>query len=213
MKKIKIKPTIIAVVLLVVLSVILYYSFITVPFVKSYVEENCRARAVNVINASAPMIERKMGYDRLFNIVTDEKGRISYVMSNSTLITALNSLASTEMQNRLDAMQKYTLSVPVGTFTGLAVMSTFGGDIDLNVVCVGTCDTRVRSEFVNRGLNQLLHRLLIDVYITVDAMAPWKCETVKVWYEIVLAENIYSGDVPSTFIGSNADMNYLDLLP
>ena len=65
------------------------------------------------------------------------------------------------------------------------------------------------------GINHALHRLTIDVNISIDVIIPRQSRnTVEVMYEILMGENVIIGKVPTTYLsGENFDTDYIDLIP
>lgn len=190
-----------------------YYLTVTRPFVRNLVEEETKAKSVDIINEANTKIKTLVSYGDLFTFIHNSDGEVTYIKSNNALINQINMLASAEIQRQLNESKRERLGIPVGAFTGNALFSAIGNEIPLNVISVGTCATRVRSSFSSVGINQVLHRVYIDLRINVEILAPWRCENVEVWYEIILAENVFSGKVPTTYIASGDQTDYLDLLP
>ncbi len=180
-------------------------------------EETIRAEAVNTINKTNVTIQLANAfYGSLFDFVKDDTGEIVLIKSNTTLINQLNMLASTEMQDNLNELRTKDIAIPAGAFTGSAFLSKIGRDIKVRIMSIGKCDTAFNSSFYGLGINHALHRLTIDVTLTMDILVPWQCrETIEVMYEIMLAENVIVGKVPTTYLsgGENFESDYIDLIP
>lgn len=194
-----------------------YYFAIIFPFIKRLSEETIRAEAVNTINKTNVTIQLANAfYGNIFDFVKDDNGEIVVIKSNTTLINQLNMLASTEMQDNLNQLRAKDIAIPAGAFTGSALLSKLGKDIKVRIISIGKCDTEFKSQFFSLGINHALHRLTINVKLTMDILVPWQCrETIEVMYEIMLGENVIVGKVPTTYLsgGENFESDYIDLIP
>jgi Sporulation protein YunB (Spo_YunB). len=73
---------------------------------------------------------------------------------------------------------------------------------------------RFISEFNEAGINQVRHKIYLDVVTHVDLVMPTAKSNFNVHIQVLIAENILTGDVPYTylFVDSNGS-NLLDLIP
>lgn len=200
-----------------ILFAIIYYYGIIFPLVRILSEETIQAEAVNTINTSNAKIQRLNAfYGSLFEFIKNDEGDIIVIKSNTTLINQINMMASTEVQSSLNQLRTKDITLPAGAFTGSALLSNIGGDVKIKVVSIGKCDTNFNSKFYSVGINHALHRLTIDVKVVMDIIVPWQSkDTIEVMYEILLAENIIVGKVPTTYLsgGEHFETDYIDLIP
>lgn len=111
-------------------------------------------------------------------------------------------------------MMRILLPSSFGSFTGVRILSGVGPDIRLKFINTGNIETKVRSEFESAGINQTIHRIYLDVSCNVSLLTPYNVVEEKVTNEIVLAENVIVGLVPTTYYnleGMNSD-NMLDII-
>lgn len=195
---------------------LLYYYKITVPFVKELSEETVKSEAMDTIHAANKKVQAlEAFYGSLFEFIKNEEGEIVLIKSNSGLINQISMLATAEIQNSLNLLRKKTINIPMGAFTGSALVSDRGRNVPLKIISIGKCDSVFLSKFYATGINHTLHRVLIDVEIDIDILVPWHTQTVNVAYQILIAENVIVGKVPTTYLasGSGFDADYLDLIP
>lgn len=207
--------TLAALVLILVLCLLYYYK-ITMPFVKEIAEETVKVEAIDIINAANKKIQRMEAfYGALFEVVKNNEGEIVLIKSNSALINQINMMALSEIQTSLNALKDRKLSIPIGAFTGSALIADKGRDVPLKILSVGKCDTVFLSKFYATGINQTLHRVILDVEITIDILVPWHTQSVYTTYQILLTETVIAGKVPPTYLGSDGtfEPDYLDLIP
>lgn len=200
--------------LLIVSTIILYYFTVTLPFVEQLTEETVRVEAINTINMTNQKIQKLNAfYDDLYEFLRNDAGDIILIKSNASLINQISMLATTEVQNSLNNMQKKDLQIPAGAFTGSAVFSKLGNPISLRIISIGKCNTTFVSKFYAIGINHALHRLVVNVDVSIDVLVPWRSQSVDVSYQILIAENIIIGKVPTTYLaGDTLDLDYIDLI-
>ncbi len=201
---------------LIVVLILLYYYKITMPFVKELSEETVKAEAVDTINAANKKIQTLQSfYGALFEFVKNNEGDIVLIKSNAALINQINMMATLEIQNTLNKLKKRQLSIHLGAFTGSALVANKGKEVPLKILSIGKCQSVFLSKFYSSGINQTLHRVLIDVEVDIEIMVPWHTQSVNTAYQILIAENVIVGRVPETYLSSDSDFdtNYLDLLP
>ena len=152
-------------------------------------------------------------YQDYFSVHYAADGNVDSVSANAGLINQVNTILQTEIQNRLNAFRTFTTELPFGALSGSSFLSDYGFPISVRAELVGNCYTKLKSEFSDYGINNTLHRLLIDCVVEMEMVVPTGIVLENVTNEFVLAETVISGKVPSTYLGENTNTNYLDLLP
>ena len=152
-------------------------------------------------------------YDDYFKVTVDNDGKVELLSANTGLINQVNVLVQTEIQNRLNELRTKTIYVTFGSLFGSAVLSQYGVPIPINAKVVANCYTKLVSEFLPLGINNTLHKLQINCYVTVKILVPTRSVVDEMYNEILMAESVISGEVPSTYLGENTPTDYLDLLP
>ena len=219
-KRFKVKITkkkIIACFLLFIIIVIgiVYYYKVTIPFVNTLADETVKDEAINAIAKSNSTLQKmSCFYEDLFEFVKNNDGDIVYIKSNTSLINQINMIAYSEIQKNLEEIRENEITIPTGAFTGSVVFASIGSKIRLKVVSIGNCSTTFKSQFYSVGINQVVHRLFINVNTNIQVLVPWSSQDVKINYEILIAENIIVGKVPNTYFSTKEfDTNYIDLIP
>lgn len=176
--------------------------------------DEIHAAIIDVVNKSNEVLQGlDVMYDDYFTVHYDESGAIDSLYANTGLINQINMIVQTEIQNRLDGLRTMTVSLPIGALSGSPYLSKFGLTIPLQAQVVSNCRTVLRSEFSEMGINNTLHRLQIDCLISVNMIVPSRSFSEEISNEILVAETVIAGKVPSTYLGENTKTDYLDLLP
>ena len=173
-----------------------------------------KAEITNVINESNDILNgMDFFYDDYFTVNTGEDGKVRSISANTGLINQVNMIIQTEIQNRLNEFRTKKLYLNSGVLTGSTFLAQYGREIGITTHVVCDCHTKLVSELSRIGINNTLHRLQINCYITVTVLVPTRSVVEDVDNEILITESIISGDVPSTYLGENTPTDYLDLLP
>ena len=208
-------------VIIAILIFIAIFIFCTVYFRKNIVPTvmdssiaQVRAITTNAINlAATTVINGGLTYDELFEVKKDNNGKITMIQANSPRINTIAREIANLAQANLDALGTQEISISVGTFTGLALLTGFGPDVTIKIVPIGTANCDFVSYFQSAGINQTLHKIYIDVYADVNIITPIDEPTVQVKAEILVCENVIVGEVPEFYLNMSDISGMLNLNP
>ena len=68
---------------------------------------------------------------------------------------------------------------------------------------VGNVETDLVSQFSQSGINQTLHRIYLNVSCTVTILTPFDTIEQSITNQVLIAEAVIVGDVPSTYYNLN----------
>lgn len=68
---------------------------------------------------------------------------------------------------------------------------------------VGNVETDLVSQFSQSGINQTLHRIYLNVNCTVTILTPFDTIEQSITNQVLIAEAVIVGDVPSTYYNLN----------
>ena len=208
-------------VIIAILIFIAIFIFCTVYFRKNIVPTvmdssiaQVRAITTNAINlAATTVINGGLTYDELFEVKKDNNGKITMIQANSPRINTIAREIANLAQANLDALGTQEISISVGTFTGLALLTGFGPDVTIKIVPIGTANCDFVSYFQSAGINHTLHKIYIDVYADVNIITPIDEPTVQVKAEILVCENVIVGEVPEFYLNMSDISGMLNLNP
>ena len=82
-------------------------------------------------------------------------------------------------------------------------MSGRGPDIPIKMSTVGNVETDLVSQFSEAGINQTLHRIYLNVSCKVTILTPFNSIEENITNQVLIAEAVILGDVPSTYYNLN----------
>lgn len=214
------KPKVIraVVAILIVVSIFIfctvYFRSNVVPTVMGSSVAQVRAIATNAVNlAATTVINGGITYDDLFTVIYNDDHEISMIQANSPRINAIAREIANLAQANLDSLGVQEISIAVGTFTGIALLTGFGPDIKINIVPIGTANCDFVSQFQSAGINQTVHKIYIDVYADVNIITPIDEPTVQVKAEVLVCENLIVGEIPDVYLDASGSNDLFELNP
>lgn len=175
------------------------------PLIKSIAENQAKISATNIINDEVlrELSDKSSYYSELVSIKTDNNGKILAVTTDSQKVNVLKSSVSSNIQREMPSSNPQKVAVPLGTLTGIELLTGRGPLINMKVSIPGTVSTDIKSEFVQAGINQTKHQIYISVKTQVNALIPGFPITTTVETSILVSEIVIVGDVPNVY----ADVN------
>ncbi len=147
-------------------------------------------------------------YSTLTETVYSE-GAVSSVSVKAGELNALKSRISVLLQEKLGELDSFTVSVPLGSVIGNEFTVGRGPSLPTRVFASGYAETRAISSFESAGVNQTLHRIILEISVNVYLVMPWYRTDTAVKTEFILAEGIIVGRVPDAYtvvIESESDL-------
>ena len=138
-------------------------------------------------------------YSDFVVIHKDTDGNILMIESNMKNINIVISDVANRIQKSIDSTEAEELSISLGSFTGIGILSGRGIKVPIRISTIGNVKTNVRSEFVSQGINQTLHRLYLDIESEISVLTPFNTVKDSITNQLILAENIIVGEIPETY--------------
>ena len=138
-------------------------------------------------------------YDELFTLEKDKDGNITMIKSNIIAINEIISDVAVKIQNKINQRGRENIEIALGSFTGFKLLSGKGPGVPIKISSIGNVETDLRSEFSEKGINQTLHRVYLQVDCEVSILTPYNSITEKVSNQVLLIENVIVGKIPSTY--------------
>lgn len=191
-----------------------YFRNNIVPIVIESSEAQVRAIGTNAVNlAATTVLQENITYEDLFEVIKNEKGEIEMIQANSPKINSIARQIANLAQANLDDLGMQTIDIALGTFTGLALLTGFGPNVNIKIMPIGTANCDFVSTFISAGINQTIHRIYIDVYADINVITPIADPTICVKAEVLVCENVIVGKIPDTYLSFGNYGDIFDLSP
>ncbi len=163
---------------------------------------NYLTQAANV-SISDALGEENLSYGDLVTLQTGTSGEITMLSTDTVGLNRLRTTVLSDIITQVEELDSHSLSVPLGALTGIDLLSALGPKLPVKVISVASPEGVFRNDFLSAGINQTLHRIMLDVTITADLLLPGGMVEVPVSLPVCVAETIIVGQVPQTYVGLN----------
>ena len=144
--------------------------------------------------------EMDVGYEEIVRLQRDESGQITSASSDIVTVNAVRSAIVSRMVERIEDLDLSQVELPVGNLLGLDLLSYTYIYLRIQALWVGTVTAEVEQQFLEAGINQTLHRVMLSVQVPVEILLPGGTVKTTVDAQVCLAESIIVGSVPGTYI-------------
>ena len=184
------------------------------PIFDTLCKDKAKSIATIISNEETTNVMKEHTYDELFTLEKDKDGNITMIKSNIIAINEIISDVAVKIQNTINQRGRENIEIALGSFTGFKLLSGKGLGVPIKISSIGNVETDLRSEFSEKGINQTLHRVYLQVDCEVSILTPYNSITEKVSNQVLLIENVIVGKIPSTYYnleGFNSN-NALDII-
>lgn len=139
-------------------------------------------------------------YDRIVFFEKDLDGRITALKTNMSEINRLKTDILNIINDEILALDTSDIGIPLGSFFLPELLSGRGPVIPVNVLSIRNSDAAFSSNFVQAGINQTLHQLIMLVSVDVAVLVLGHTSSFTITSEVVIAETVIVGSVPNTYL-------------
>ena len=170
------------------------------PTLELLLDYKCRTSAERII--SDAVYERFSGDEDtgdLISFIFDNDGRVAALNTNRSKINSLKALLNDAVNEGLSHVREDTVSISVGTLTGLSFLYGVGPELIFQIEPHGKAETKLVSTFEDAGINQTIHSIILEVEATLSPMMPGFRNNVDVSYDILISQTVIVGKVPDSY--------------
>ena len=161
-------------------------------------------------DAVAQQIENgNIQYDRIVYFEKDINGRITALKTNIGEVNHLKTDILNIINGRILALDAADIGTPIGSLFLPEFFSGKGPAIPVHILAIRNSDATFSSNFIQAGINQTLHQLVMEVNVEAAVLVLGETSTFQVSSQIVVAETVIVGEVPNTFIQTGEDASRL----
>lgn len=144
-------------------------------------------------------------YDRIVYFEKDLDGRITALKTNISEVNRLKTDILNIINDEILTMDTADLGVPLGSLFLPELLSGKGPAIPVHILSIRNSDATFLSNFSQAGINQTLHQLTMLVSVDVAILILGQTDTFTVASEVVVAETVIVGEVPSTYLQTGGE--------
>jgi len=192
------------VIVIVILIGVLWVTFnITIaPVIRDLSSASVSNKASAVINDAieAQLQAGEIAYDKIINLERNTSGEITAIRTDISEINRLKVKILNVVDQRLSDLCVEEIGVPLGSLVMPKMFSGTGPLLPVRVLSVSTSDAEFRNVFLDAGINQTSHQIMLDISVVVSVLTPGGTQIVSVVSSVLVAETVIVGKVPSNFV-------------
>lgn len=168
-----------------------------------------KAEATTEITAAVNRIIRdclrneNCDYSNIVRLAYDTGGNVVSVETDTVKMADLISSIVETTADTLGGGGKLKIQIPAGNLSGGALLTGKGPNIEINVAVSQKISCTIKNEFYESGINQTLHRILLNVETETYALLPARVQKFQVTTEYCIAETVIVGKVPDAYTHIN----------
>lgn len=139
-------------------------------------------------------------YDRIVYFEKDLNGRVTALKTNMSEVNRLKTDILNIINDEILALDASDIGIPLGSLFLPEFFSGKGPAIPVHILSIRNSDAVFSSSFSQAGINQTLHKLTMIVNVDVAVLVLGETGSFSVNSEVVVAETIIVGEVPTTFL-------------
>lgn len=130
-------------------------------------------------------------------------GDVTTLTTDAGRLNILRASILERVVSQVKSLDSSSLGVPLGALTGLDLFSGLGPRLPVQVVSAASAESAYRNEFLSAGINQTLHRVMLDVTVTARLLLPGGVTEARLSTPVCVAETVIIGQVPQTYLNWN----------
>jgi len=174
------------------------------PVIKRKVRDCARTETVTILNRILLKQIDELGieYSDIAKIHYDSNQNITSIEIDTVSANRFKAAFALSITDALTEIEQFDFSIRLGTLMGPEFLTEQGPEIHFNVLSSEYVQTEILSRFEEAGINQTVHKILLDVSVNICCYFPGYYTSVTVQSELVLAETVIVGTVPNFYASS-----------
>ena len=165
-----------------------------------YVNAQVFSLTASAVNDAVYTVMSELNNNQLVTVQHNSVGDVVLLQANSTVIGKIAKDTAKIVEDKINSVQSLSVSVPIGTLTGITFLIGDGPNVDFTLEPIGSVACKVYSQFESAGINQTLHKIYLEITSKVDVVLPRRSSTVTLNTPVLLAESVLVGKIPDTYL-------------
>jgi sporulation protein YunB len=141
-------------------------------------------------------------YENIINVSFDKDGKVAFMQPNTGEINRISAKVTFAVQNKIKQLPPQTIRLPLGQVFGLKTLMWYGPNLPVKLDLIGIVESAIIDSFDVAGINQIRHRININVQTVIKLAVPLVYHEIKVNNSVLLTEAIVMGQVPHIYVNS-----------
>ena len=157
-------------------------------------------QAAEAVSAAVERVltEERVTYERLVGYGEDELG-VRAIRTDAMELNLLRGKINDAVE-RAVTRRRARLKLPLGALMGSSLFAGAGPSVTVPLAMTGSALSDIRSELTGAGVNQTMHRILMDLHVSLSVILPGGAAAHEIDLTVCLAETVIVGSVPQGII-------------
>ena len=182
------------------------------PLVRDLAVAGAKNAAAAAVQAAVAARMERGELEDLVRLEKGEDGLVTAAVTDMRRLNALQAGLTADVIARLTDPSVSDLGVPLGNLLRGPFLSGLGPKIPIRILSVSETEVRLLSRFTGAGINQTLHRLLLELSAELRVLIPAGTVKTRVYTDVTVAETVIVGRVPESYMYFESDENWDDPL-
>ena len=148
---------------------------------------------------SASIYEQRTEYAKLVVLERDSESGVTALRTDGILANRLKVQAARAVDDAIERLEEYTLSVPLGNILLPAFFAGLGPELPIGLVGLGYVETDFLSAFTSEGINQTRHQIVLEVVAQIRILSPLGARPVEVRNQLAVSDTVLVGTTPEQY--------------
>ena len=194
------------IIIMMIASITVIYAINAInPIIDRISINEVQNKVTRLTNQEAQEVIKDYEYGDLVNVILDDNNNISMIQANTNAVNKVASMITMRITDLLKENTNSNINIYLGTLAGISLFSGTGPKITAKISNTSSVNTKLKSEFSSAGINQTLHRIYLEMHMSVSILTPYHSISTSTNSEILLAESIIVGNVPGSYYYLNSD--------
>lgn len=175
------------------------------PQLVSLAETQARNQITRIADRAVAkaLSDQSISYSDMVTVQAGQNGNITTLTTDTIRLNNLRGVVMDDIVSQVENLDERDLGVPLGALTGLDLLSAIGPRLPVQVLPVASAEASYRNDFTDAGINQTLHRVMLDVTVTAKLLLPGGIVEAQVTTPVCIAETVIVGQVPEAYLNWN----------
>lgn len=181
--------------------VVWFFECQAIPFQEKYIKTQAKIISNDAICEAVNTVLDKYNYSYtdLTKITYDSSGDVKSIETDSAKINKLKADINKAVQEKIETVTDADVSVPLGAFTRLSLLNSYGPKLKFDFTFVGSFNSQIESTFESAGYNQTVHHISLTVDASIITLSPEYSEGIEFTTNFEIAQTVIAGELPNTF--------------
>ncbi|MBR5278747.1 MAG: sporulation protein YunB [Clostridia bacterium] len=164
-----------------------------------YANTGIKGEVYNRANETIIEILDNYQFEDIVNVVYTISGDISDIKVNTAKLNTFATTVSAKIYSNINESGN-TFGLPIGNVLGFKYLSGKGPKIPIRVHPITAVTHNIYSELLESGINQTLHRVIIEFKAEINCVAPFKSNKIEFNIKLIMAETLIVGKIPQLLL-------------